>query len=143
MMPLCSCRKFPRVHSEIPPRVLVLDDESLVRWSLTMGLRRAGFAADSAADPAEALQLAAQRPSPDVVLLDAALWGADPFVLFEEIRALAPRCRFLILAVAGQELRLPPWDDVGVIRKPFDLSDVVRVVQETVPCAGHSDRLAV
>jgi DNA-binding NtrC family response regulator len=114
-----------------------MDDEPLVRWSLTMGLRRAGFAADSAADPAEALQIAARQPSLEVVLLDAGLWGADPFVLLEEIRTLAPRCRFLILAVEGQALRLAPWDGVGVIRKPFDLPAVVRVVQDAVACAGH------
>lgn len=143
MMPTCSCGKFPAEGAEISPRVLVVDNEPLVRWSLTTGLRLVGFNADSAADAAEARTLARQAPRPDVVLLDARLWDTDPRQLLDEIRQMSPQCRFMILAVAGQEVALPPWDGVTVIRKPFDLHDVVRLVQAALTCAVHGGRLAV
>jgi DNA-binding response OmpR family regulator len=111
------------------PRVLVVDNEPLIRWSLTAGLRLAGFDAVSAADAFEARTLARQHPPPDVVLLDARLWDADPRQLLEEIRGISPLCRFLILAVAGREVTLPVGANVAVIGKPFDLHDVVHVVR--------------
>ena len=142
MMPTCSCGKFPATRTEIPPRVLVVDNEPLVRWSLTTGLRLVGLDAVSAADGAEARALARRPPHPDVVLLDVRLWDADPRQILDEIRELSPLCRFLILAVEGQELTLPPWDGVAVIRKPFDLHEVVRLVQAALTCAVHGGRPA-
>ena len=143
MMPTSTCGEFPAAAPKVFPRVLVVDGEPLVRWSLTTGLRLRGFDAESAGDAAEARTLARQPPRPDVVLLDARLWDADPRQLLDEIREMSPHCRFLILAVAGQEVALAPWDGVAVIRKPFDLYDVVRLVEEALPCAAHGGGIAV
>jgi DNA-binding response OmpR family regulator len=142
IMPTSSSGKIPALHAGIPPRVLVIDNEPLVRWSLTTGLRLAGFDAVPAADAAEARMLAAQLPSPDAVLLDVSLWDVDPRQMLDEIRRSSPRCQFLILAVAGQEVPLPPWDTVAVVRKPFDLHEVVRLVGAAVPRGSHESRLA-
>jgi DNA-binding NtrC family response regulator len=122
--------------------VLVVDDEPLVRWSLTTGLRLAGFDAVPAADVSETLAQAALPPRPAVVLLDVSLWNADPRQVLAEIRSIAPDCRFLILAVEGQAVALPPWDNVSVVRKPFDLDEVVRLVEDIIPCVARQDRRA-
>lgn len=143
MIPTCSCGKFTDAGAKIPPRVLVVDNEPLVRWSLTTGLRLSGFDADAAADATEARALARHGPRPDVVLLDARLWGADPQDLLDEIRSMAPQCRFLILAVAGQDVCLSSWDAVTVIRKPFDLDDVVRRVGAVLTGTPREGLLAV
>jgi DNA-binding NtrC family response regulator len=143
MMPSCSCGRFPPGRGEIPPRVLVIDDEPLVRWSLAAGLQLAGFDAVAVADESETRRLAALFPLPAVVLLDVSLWKADARQLLEDIRRLSPNCRFLILAVAGQTVALPPWDGVEVIRKPFDLDEVVRLVASAVRCPAHSAKIAV
>jgi len=140
MMPICANGEFPVAGAKVLPRVLVLDNEPLVRWALTTGLRLGGFDAESAADAAEACRLARRLPHPEVVLLDAGLWEANPWRLLGQLREISPECRFLILAVAGQEVALPPWDVVAVIRKPFDLHDVVRLVSEALTCAGSGDR---
>ena len=141
MMPTCSCGRFPALRAEIPRRVLVIDDEPLVRWSLTTGLQLAGFDAIAVSDASEALA-AARRLPPDAVLLDVSLWKTDPRHLLEEIRELSPQCQFLILAVDGQAVTLPPWDDVGVIRKPFDLDAVVQRVAAAVRCP-HRAKIAM
>jgi two-component system response regulator PrrA len=142
MIRTCSCGEFSPARTEIPRRVLVVDDEPLVRWSVATGLRLAGFDACAAGSAVEACALARQFPHPDVVLLDAGLWDTDPRELLDEIRKMAPQCRFLILAVTGQPLALPPWDGLTVVRKPFDLHEVVRLVRAALTCAVHGRRLA-
>jgi DNA-binding response OmpR family regulator len=137
------CGEYFPAHAENVPRILVIDDEPLVRWSLTAGLRLAGFDAAAAADSAQALALARQPPVPDLLLLDIRLWDADPRQLLEEIRALSPECRLLILAVVGQEVALPPWDGVDVIRKPFDLDEVVRQVESALRRRVPDGRMAL
>ena len=87
--------------------------------------------------------LARQLPRPDVVLLDANLWDANPWRLLDDLREVSPRCRFLILLVAGQEVALPPWDRVDVIRKPFDLPAVVRLVEAAASCPSRCPKVAV
>ena len=128
MMPLSRCGKVPTLRAKSPARVLIIDDELLVRWSLSTGLRLAGFDTVTASSSAEALTLARQAPHPDIVLLDSRLYGSDPAVLLEDLRLAAPLCRFVILTTSRHEMPVPPWNGITVITKPFDLVDVVRVV---------------
>ena len=130
-----------RNGAEICPRVLVIDGEPLVRWSLVAGLRHAGFDAVSAGTREDALALAREAPQPVVVLLDIGLWGVEAGELLTAIRHGAPCCRVLLLAVEGQEV--PPLDEVNVIRKPFDLHAVVARVRAALPYSRHDAKLAV
>ena len=125
-----SCGNIPARTGKFPARVLVVDGEPLVRWSLATGLRLAGFDAVEASDAAEARTLAAQQPALDVVMLDVNLRDESPGQLLEEIHLMLPACQFLVLAVAGQTVDGPPWDGVRVLRKPYDLDDVTRVVAD-------------
>ena len=143
MTSTCSCGKFPPTRAKILSRVLVIDDEPLVRWALVAGLQHAGFDAVAAGTPEEARALARQAPGPDVVLFDIDLWGTDPAALLDEIRSASPHGRILILAVEGRDVALPPLDQVEVIRKPFDLHAVVRRVEAALICPAHGEKLAV
>jgi two-component system OmpR family response regulator len=132
MMPSSSCGKVHSASAKFPARILIVDDEPLVRWSLSAGLRSAGFDAVGASSAPDALKLAREYPAPDVVLLDLRLYDADPWMLLGEFRRIAPRCRFLLLATGGQEMPVPPSEAVTVIEKPFDLAEVVRLVDKTL-----------
>jgi two-component system response regulator AtoC len=132
MMPSSRWGKVPTLRALLPARVLIIDDEPLVRWSLSAGLRLAGFDTITASSSAEALALARQIPHPDIVLLDSRLYGSDPAMLLEELRLAAPRCRFVILTTSGCEMPMPPGNGIAVIMKPFDLGEVVRVVAAKV-----------
>ena len=118
---------FSRVAAGIHPAVLVIDNEPLVRWSLVAGLRHAGFDAIAAGTAEDARQLACQV-EPDLVLLDVRLWNTDAPRLLDEIRVFSPACQIVILAVEGQDLTLPAWRGIAVVRKPFDLDAVVDLV---------------
>jgi two-component system response regulator AtoC len=141
MISTWSGGKIHGIGGEILPRVLVIDDEPLVRWSLVAGLRHAGFDAVSAGTPEDALGLAGEAPVPMIVLLDIGLWGIDVRELLAGIRRRAPDCRVFLLVVEGQEA--PVFDDVEVIRKPFDLHAVVARVRAALPYTAHGAKLAV
>lgn len=49
------------IGTDMQPRILILDDEKLIRWSLNQILRQEGFDVDSAATTDEAVALAQTR----------------------------------------------------------------------------------
>ena len=116
----------------VPPegirrRVLVIDDEPLIRWALSVGLSSAGFDAVAAADAVEARAMAGAWPPPDVLLLD--LHQDDCSRLLADLKALAPSCRVLVLGTCSIPSHRGQWQGCEVIPKPFDLRDVVERVE--------------
>ena len=128
MTPSSSSVKLFARRGEVPARVLIVDDEPLVCWALTAGLRAAGLEPLAATDGAAAMALAAVRPPPAVILVDVALPGADGPGLCARLRAAVPAARMLPMALGDQEVPRDVAATGDVIRKPFDLSDVVRRV---------------
>lgn len=131
-------------RGEVPARVLIVDDEPLVCWALSAGLRAAGFDAVAATDAATAMALAAVRPPPAVILVDVALRGAEGPRLRARLRAAVPAACMVPMALRDQEVPREASATADVIRKPFDLSDVVRrvcaITGRTVP---DDDRMAL
>ena len=131
MVPLTVHEKFPIARAVIPTRVLVVDEEPLIRWSLCSMLVADGFDAVSAADTTEAGRVASQWPPPKVVLFD--LTGADAAgaELLFAVRCVNPDCRFIVMTAASDR---PPdailKQGIEWIQKPFDLRDVLRVVED-------------
>ena len=66
-------------------RILVVDDERLIRWSLDQQLRREGYGVRLAETGAEALQAARTEP-PDLVLLDLNLPGKNGYDVLLEVK---------------------------------------------------------
>ncbi|MFS8198178.1 response regulator transcription factor [Streptomyces sp. CWNU-52B] len=66
-------------------RVLVIDDDPGIRRLLISALGFAGFEVDVAGDLTEALEQVARR-SPDVIVLDVMLPGADGFEILQLLR---------------------------------------------------------
>ena len=69
------------------PRVLIIDDEKLVRWSLQQKLMREGYDAESAPTGEEGLNLVRDEGY-DLVLLDMRLPGMDGVAVLREIKQL-------------------------------------------------------
>ena len=137
MMPPATCGKVRIARANSRGRVLVVDDEALVCWALATGLREAGFSTETASCAADAVHLARISPQPDAVLLDSRMHDCDPTVLLRQLRAAAPDCRFLLMTTERHEAPPAPYD-VLIVRKPFDLTDVVRQVAAEVVRAQAS-----
>lgn len=133
MMPSSTCGIVHIATAKSRGRVLIVDDEPLVRWSLASALRTAGFDPVTTSCGAEALVLAYGRPAPAMVLIDAQLYDTDALVLIGQVMAAAPGCHILALTTAGPEAAVRPrWSGITFVRKPFDLAEVVRLVESEV-----------
>jgi len=119
-------RKIPSL------RVLVVDDEPLIRWSLTEALRDCGHRVSEAADASTALAAAATPPRGfDVVLLDFRLPDSNDLALFRALRRLMPRAQIILMTAYGTSELFEEALDLGaftVVSKPFELGAVADLV---------------
>ena len=106
-------------------RVLVVDDEPLVLWSITEMLRSLGMQVDEAATANAALRaFTAPEGPPDAVLLDLNLPDSNDLSLLSMMRKLSPKTRVVLMTAFGTpEVRAEArrLGVVSVIDKPFDL----------------------
>ena len=116
-----------------PARILVVDDETLIRWALNERLSSAGYHVDEAKDGASALAYFRPGELPiDLVLLDLKLPDADGVTLLKMIKRRSPLCRVILMTAFGtaetlQEARNSGVEDV--LAKPFDLELAVKAVE--------------
>jgi two-component system, NtrC family, response regulator AtoC len=122
-------------------RVLVVDDEPLIRWSLAETLTDGGCDVVEAGDGQEALQVLKDTPRPvDVVMLDYRLPDSNNLDLLTLIRARSPGSRIVMMTaygtpeVAEQAVRLGAY---CVVSKPLDMQDVPKLVER-----AHGSRSA-
>jgi DNA-binding NtrC family response regulator len=116
--------------------ILVVDDESLIRWSLAESLEAEGFTVLEAASAREALACLDRRDDICVVLLDLKLPDSTDLNLLRLLlRRLAPNSRVILMTAHGsadvleEALRAGAFRAVG---KPFDMRDMVALVRDAV-----------
>ena len=118
-------------------RVLVVDDEPIVREVLSRYLARGGFAVETAEDGERALQ-AFENWDPDLVVLDLMLPHVDGLEVFRRIRSVAPTPVIMLTAKAQEGDRLAGLE-IGAddfIVKPFSPREVVARVRTVLRRAG-------
>ena len=112
-------------------RLLLVEDSRRLRESLAAGLRRMGFALDTAADGEEGLRLA-RRHDYDVVMLDLMLPRVDGLTILRTLRSEGNRVPVLILtardAVPDRVTGLHAGAD-DYLPKPFAFDELVARLQ--------------
>ncbi len=131
--------------------ILVVDDDALLRRSLSLQLEQAGYRASTAASAEDALALI-QRDQPDLILLDVGLPGMDGL---EALRHIQQENDIPVIFVTARRRELDTILGLelgadGYITKPFN-PDVLlahvksvlrRTARQTAPLAA-SDMLTV
>jgi DNA-binding NtrC family response regulator len=127
-----SSRTLPQLAKKSAARVLVVDDEWLVRWSVTEALRAHGFDVEQAADAASAMR--AFDADCDLVLLDLHLPDAMDLRVLSFIRKQSPSVPVILMtAFATREVAEDAAAlGASVVAKPFDLDDLTAVVERAV-----------
>ncbi len=111
-------------------RVLVVDDEPMVREVLARYLQKEGFAVDVAED-GEAALATYEAAHPDLVLLDLMLPKVDGLEVFRRMRASAPAA-VIMLTAKGEETDRVVGLELGAddyVTKPFSPREVVARVR--------------
>ena len=114
-------------------RVLVVDDNKVIRQLIRVNLELEGFEVVTAADGAECLEVVHQV-RPDVVTLDVAMPRLDGLRTAARLRA-DPRTRDLPLAIisACSQYEVEAGLEVGVdafLAKPFDPAELIGLVRQ-------------
>ncbi len=109
-------------------KILVIDDEPAIRLLLAAFLREEGYLVVEAANGWSGAEVAAAE-RPDLVLTDVMMPRLDGPGLIQQLRAAPDLAAIPVVLMTAVDGALPP--DVGaiaVIRKPFDLDQVLQVV---------------
>jgi len=111
-------------------RILVVDDEPAIGWSLRELLTDAGHEVTVAAD-LEAAEEACRRRRPEMILLDVRLGLEDGLAALPGLRALAGSVPVVVMTAFGDldtAVRAVRLDAYDYLVKPFDLDKVAEVV---------------
>ena len=122
-----------------PLHVLVVDDEPLIRWSLSETLTASGHTVTEAADAAAARRVVRDASQcPDVVLLDYRLPDSNDLGLLATIRREAPDTQVILMTAHGTPELAKGALDLGayrVVSKPFEVGDLAALVSEAYAAA--------
>jgi DNA-binding response OmpR family regulator len=95
----------PADNSPYRPVVLVVDDESAIADTLSEILSRSGYAALTAYDANDALEMALLTP-PELLLTDVVLPGMSGIELAITIKRIFPDCKILLFSGQASTLDL-------------------------------------
>jgi CheY-like chemotaxis protein len=120
-------------------RILVVDDDAVVRHLLVAALRQHALFIDEATDGSEAIELLREHRY-SVVLLDLMMPNINGFGVLDAIHDVTEPP--VVLVVSGADRRvLEQLDSArihGIIKKPFDPIDVAEVVAACAEIRGRS-----
>ncbi len=113
-------------------RALVVDDEPLIRWSVSETLTALEMEVEQAADAAGALEAISRSPAPfDVVVLDLRLPDVDDLSLLRRVCQSLPDA-FVVLMTAYGSAEIAAealaTGARGVLQKPFELEALSRLL---------------
>jgi len=120
---LCSIEAF---------RILVVDDEEIARTNLKYVLQKGGYAVDSAANGAEALQKAEMQEF-DLILTDLKMEKMDGIQLLDAVKTVSPQTEVVLItgyATVSSAVDALKRGAVHYLSKPFELEEVRKLVRQ-------------
>ena len=115
-------------------KILVVDDEHLIRWSLEQSLLKQGYDVQTAASGEEALKQL-QEDTPDLMLLDVQLPGMDGIEVLSRAKELDEDLLVIMVTALGvletavKAMRMGAFD---YINKPFNLDELAIIVRKAL-----------
>jgi len=129
------------------PRVLVVDDDAGVRFTVASVLEDAGLDVLTAEDGNQALAVLDAQPPIHVIVTDLRMPGLDGMGLLERVMASPAPPRVVLITAYGDEraavqaMKAGAWD---YFRKPFEIDELLAVVEracEAVRLLDDNERL--
>lgn len=114
------------------PRIVIVDDESLMRSVLKNLLQSAGHVVIGEAVNGEAALELCVKQQPDLVLLDINMPGADGLQVLRSIRKEFPTIKVIMVSAYGSMDRVSSAISagaVGFVVKPFNAANVLKQIE--------------
>jgi two-component system response regulator HydG len=118
-------------------RILVIDDEPVIRDLLFDVLSRRGYTVDTAEDGAIGLKKATTEHYA-VVFTDIRMPGMNGVEVYKKLKTISPKSRVIVMTGYGLEEMIQEALDLGAfadVKKPFDLELIYGLVQRAVAAA--------
>ena len=118
----------------MPQRILIVEDETILRQSLAESLTRSGYEVQGVALGEEALKLMAEQDF-DLLLLDVHLPGMDGVQVLERVRQVDKQALVIMMTAFGEveeavkAMKLGAYD---YIHKPFMLDEMRLVLKKAM-----------
>lgn len=130
---LCAQHR-KRPHGGDVSKVLIVEDDPIIRQTVEYALHRAGFDTLTSAEGTEGLQIALAE-LPDLILLDLMLPGIDGYVFAEELRRRDKDVAIIMVTALDQERDKVRGLDAGAddyITKPFSMEELLARVRSNL-----------
>jgi DNA-binding NtrC family response regulator len=121
-------------------RVLIVDDEPLIRWSMSETMVEAGWEVSEAGSARETLQRLTAYPAPDVILLDYRLPDSSDLKLLESIRRTVPTTAVVMMTAYGtaaMEAQALALGAHRIVSKPVEMRDLLPLISEAYRTRPH------
>jgi DNA-binding response OmpR family regulator len=118
-------------------RILVVDDEPDITFTLQAGLEDGGFVVDAFIDP-ELVLSSFKAGLYDLVLIDIMMPKMDGFVLYEQLKTVDPDIKICFLTASEmyhEEIREGKYSDLDnelFIQKPISTDDLIRKINNKI-----------
>lgn len=115
-------------------KILVVDDEHLIRWSLEQNLKKQGYEVLTAGSGEDALRIIREDP-PELVLLDIQLPGISGLEVLEKIKEMDEDIIVIMVTAHGgletavTAMRIGAYD---YLNKPFNLDEMAIVIRKAL-----------
>jgi DNA-binding NtrC family response regulator len=113
-------------------RVLLVDDEALIRWALGETLTEQGYQVEQAASRKEVLEILDRGEKFEVILLDLRLPDSSDLQLLSRLRTLMPATPIILMTAFATPETVQSALDMGVFRvvnKPFEIGEIMSLVK--------------
>ena len=119
-----------------PARVLIVDDESVVRTIASRILARAGYSVLTASDGVEGVEMVrAHGQTISVVVLDVLMPRLGGIEAMRQMREMLPELPIVLSSgFTGENTRaqLAALDRVGFLAKPYRIDDLIAAVRSAI-----------
>src|SRR5512140_2745408 len=115
-------------------KILVVDDEHLIRWSLEQNLKKQGYEVVTAGNGEDALRIVREE-QPDLILLDIQLPGMSGLEVLEKVKEFDEDIIVIMVTAHGgletavNAMRLGAYD---YLNKPFNLDEMAIVIRKSL-----------
>lgn len=123
---------LPKTLARVLPKILVVDDDRLIRMTLETGLTLNGFQVCLARSGREAIA-AAREQSFDAIISDIYMPDGDGLEVAREFRASQPALPVILMTAQGElDVTVQALADGAndIIAKPFEIAALVSVLQK-------------